>query len=162
MGQAFYKEKSSIFILEYHSVCPLVGIWDPLPPIPQASERVGESQFGRPEYRLSTLSTLCFLYSQLRALVLTKVTRISLSFLNVGVTSCAAIQQKETCHKQNKSPHCGPHFFQDQCCKKLKNYVVYLLLHSLRFPTLYQILQQSNENYEIINEQFCCGSLEKV
>jgi hypothetical protein len=29
-------------------------------------------------------------------------------------------------------------------------------------PILYQILQQSNKNGEKINEQFCCGNLEKV
>jgi hypothetical protein len=28
--------------------------------------------------------------------------------------------------------------------------------------TLYQILQQFNKNGEKVNEQFCCGSLEKV
>ncbi len=31
-----------------------------------------------------------------------------------------------------------------------------------RLPTLYQILQQSNKNGVKINEQFCCGNLEKV
>ncbi len=30
-----------------------------------------------------------------------------------------------------------------------------------QLPILYHILQQSNKNGEKINEQFCCGNLEK-
>jgi hypothetical protein len=70
------KHKVHIF-LEYRSVCPLVGIGTAPPLLPQASvypppppnrgggarspagEGVGESQFGRLEKKLSTLSTLC-------------------------------------------------------------------------------------------------------
>jgi hypothetical protein len=65
---------------EYHSVCPLVGIGTPphpspecvLPPEPEgggvhlpAGEGAGESQFRRPEKKLSNLPTLwCTLYSE--------------------------------------------------------------------------------------------------
>jgi hypothetical protein len=35
-------------------------------------------------------------------------------------------------------------------------------LRESQLPILYQILQQSNKNGEKINEQFCCGNLEKV
>jgi hypothetical protein len=72
--------------LEYHSVCPLVGIGigtpHPLsrkrcaspPPQPRgggglhspARERTGESQFGRLERKLSTLSTLCQQVSEIQ------------------------------------------------------------------------------------------------
>jgi hypothetical protein len=67
--------KVQIYIeYQYHSVCPRVGIGTPDPPLTQASvpsprnqrgvahspaiEGVGESQFQRPEKKLSTLSTL--------------------------------------------------------------------------------------------------------
>jgi hypothetical protein len=35
-------------------------------------------------------------------------------------------------------------------------------LREKQLPILYQILQQSNKNGEKINEQFCCGNLEKA
>ena len=35
-------------------------------------------------------------------------------------------------------------------------------LREKQLTILYQILQQSNKNGEKINEQFCCGNLEKV
>jgi hypothetical protein len=35
-------------------------------------------------------------------------------------------------------------------------------LREQQLPILYQILQQSNKNGDKINEQFCCGNLEKA
>jgi hypothetical protein len=35
-------------------------------------------------------------------------------------------------------------------------------LREWQLPILYQILQQSNKNGGDINEQLCCGNLEKV
>ncbi len=70
----FVKPTKFLYVyLEYHSVCPLVRIGTPPPPLPQASvyppepkvrayspagEGVGGSQFGRLEKKPSTLSTL--------------------------------------------------------------------------------------------------------
>ncbi len=70
-----FPQKVNIYI-EYHSVCPRVGIGTPLPHLPPASEHlppeqkggghspvgegVGESQFRRLKKKLSTRSTQCF------------------------------------------------------------------------------------------------------
>jgi hypothetical protein len=62
-------QSNYIHIVQYHNVCPRAGIGTPPhPPLSQASvprprnqagEGVGESQFQRPDKKLTTLSILC-------------------------------------------------------------------------------------------------------
>ena len=49
----------TVIYIQYHSVCPLVGIWTPPPPHLFAGEGVGVSHFRWLEKKLSTLPTLC-------------------------------------------------------------------------------------------------------